>query len=201
VFILFGFFQALFGQLFIQALSERLGSTTKIGDFPLPDSNSPFYFYFVLALCFAAGLSVAVFLWSPRPGYWRRFLIYVLLLGIMLPISGFNYVHADYLLNRGAQSLFNIVLVFCGSVIVSELMRLRASARDLLVLQVLAVFALTLTAVIIPGMFSIVWLLNTLKIVPKDQPGSAIISPAVITICGVTSAAIAYLKFRHETKN
>ena len=146
------------------------------------------------------GLSVTAFLWSPRPGYSKRLIAYVLLLAALLPIPVFNYAHADYLVNRSAQALFNVLLVFGGTVVVAQLLLFQSSARDLLVLQVLAVFSLSLTAVFIPATFSVMWLLNALGVVTETASNS-ISLPTLSTVSGVLSAAIAYLKFWRENQN
>jgi hypothetical protein len=198
-FMLVGFVIAVFGQFLLVALGEALSATRAIPGFSVPDPTSNFYFYMVLAVCFAAGLSVTALLWSPRPGYSRRAAVYVLLLAVALPISLHNYAGADMLVNRSAQAIFNVLLVFVGSVVVAEIFSLSPSSRDLLVLQILAVLLLSMTTVLLPATFSIVWFLNAFGVVSETQSKSLGI-PTISTICGVLSAVIAYLKFRRETQ-
>jgi len=198
IFILVGVVIAWVGQFLVATIADSLFATQTIPGWSVPQNRSDFYAFFALGLCIAAGLSVTAFLWSPRPGYSVRLAAYVLLLAMLLPISVYNYAHADYLVNRSAQALFNILLVFGGAVVVTELLLVRSSARDLLVLQVLAVFALSLTAVFIPATFSVVWLLNALGIVTATSANS-ISLPTLSTVSGVLSAAVAYLKFRRES--
>ncbi len=83
---------------------------------------------------------------------------------------------------------------------VAELMRLRTTSNDLLVLQVLAVFALTFTAVILPATLSVIWLLNALGVIDRSAAKSMGI-PTLSTISGVLSATVAYFKIRRETSS
>ncbi|HRB17528.1 MAG TPA: hypothetical protein PK224_17160 [Nitrospira sp.] len=199
IFVLAGVAVALVGQFVVAAIGDILLATNSIPGWSVPQDRSSFYTLFVLGLCVAAGLSVTALFWSPRPGYSIRLTIYVLLLVALLPISVFNYAHADYLVNRSAQALFNVLLVFGGIVVVAELLLFRSSGRDLIVVQVLAVFTLSLTAVFIPATFSVVWLLNALGVVTATAAES-ISLPTLSTVSGVFSAAVAYLKFRREIK-
>jgi len=199
IFILVGIAVAFVGQYLVAAIGDSLVASKSIPGWSVPHDNSNFYRFFVLGLCVSAGLSVTAFFWSPRPGYSMRLIAYVLLLAALLPISVFNYAHADYLVNRSAQALFNVILVFGGAVVVAELLLFRSSARDLLVLQVLAVFALSLTAIFIPATFSVVWLLNALGVVTTTAANS-ISLPTLSTVSGALSVAVAYLKFRREVK-
>lgn len=199
VFVLAGVVVGFVGQGVVAAIGDTLVAANSISGWSVPQDRSGFYALFVLGLCVSAGLSVTALFWSPRPGYSTRLTIYVLLLAALLPISVFNYAHADFLVNRSAQALFNVLLVFGGTVVVAELVLFRPTGRDLLVVQVLAVFSLSLTAVFIPATFSVVWLLNALGVVTATAANS-ITLPTLSTVSGVLSAAVAYLKFRREIK-
>jgi len=199
LFFLLGCVVAFIGQFYIAGLGDILIAKDSLPNWTMPIAPKNFYFFFVLSISLSAGLSVTTLFWHYRPQYRVRKIVYVILLFTILPIAMYNYAHADYLINRSAQSLFNICIIFLGTIVVLELVSFKSSAKDLLVLQIISIFLLGMTAVFIPAMFTIVWLLNTLGVVSKS--GSDLISlPALSTIAGLLSAAISYIKFRKETK-
>lgn len=199
-FILAGLCIAILGQFLVDSLGNILFNSNSLYPWSVPQDNSIFYVLFVLGLCIATGLSVSVLFWTPRPGYAVRLTVYVIMLVFMLPVSVYNYAHADFLINRSAQAVFNFVLIFLGAIVVVELIRLKASARDLVVLQVVAVFLLSLTSVFVPATFSIVWTLESLGAITQKAAGTISI-PTLSTVSAAFSALISYLKYRSEIKS
>lgn len=157
-----------------------------------------FPYILVLSMCCAFGLAVAVMLWERRPNYMRRLFAYVTLLAFLLPIAVYNYAHGDFLVNRVGQALLNIFLIFGGALVIAHLFSMRPAARDLLALQVLAIFMLTLTSVLLPASFSTIWFLNQVGAI-SHATANSIGLPTLSTITGLISTALAILKFRKET--
>jgi hypothetical protein len=100
--------------------------------------------------------------------------------------------------NRVGQALLNIFLIFGGSLVISHLYSMRPAARDLLALQVLTIFLLALTSVLLPASFSAIWLLNQVGAI-SEETARAIGLPTLSTVTGVVSAALAIQKFRKES--
>lgn len=200
VFAVVGVLWAFLGQGLADSLANLMIERQAGGDWTteLPDSGSAFYVYLVIGLCCASGISIAAMLWERRPNYLARFTSYATLLACLLPASVYNYAHFDMLVNRTGQALLNLYLIFGGTLVIMHLYSLRPSARDLLVLQVAAIFLLSLCSVLLPSTFSTLWFLNQVGAISL-KTAETIGLPTLSTVTGIVSAAIAFLKYRKET--
>lgn len=199
VFTLAGLVIAWVGQFVVATVGDLLVAPTLTPGWSLPPSPRDFYTFLVLALCCAAGVAVTALLWMRRPGHAVRRIVYIAILVALLPVSVYNYAHADFLVNRSAQAILNVLLVFGGTVVLLELLRLKAEANDGLVLQVLAIVSLGITAVFLPALFTLVWLLNAVGVLSKSG-ADALGLPGLSTLAAVVSATLGWLKYRRETK-
>ena len=195
-----GFLWAFVGQGFVDLLANAIMERQIGGDWTreLPDSGSAFYVFLVIGVCCASGICVAILLWERRPNYLTRLTAYTILLACLLPVSVYNYAHFDMLVNRIGQALLNLFLIFGGTLVIVHLYMSRPSERDLLALQVLAIFLLALCSVVLPAAFSTLWLLNEVGAI-SSKTADAIGLPTLSSVAGVVSAALALLKFRKES--
>lgn len=203
IFALVGLVWAVVGEGLADSLANAMVARQVGGDwtndlFGPPAARSSVPFLMVLGICCASGLAVATMLWERRPNYTRRLLAYSILLACLLPISAYNYAHADFLVNRVGQALLNIFLIFGGSLMIAHLYSMRPTAHDLLALQMLAIFMLALTSVLLPASFSTIWLLNQIGVISATT-AREIGLPALSTVTGAISAALAIQKFRKES--
>jgi hypothetical protein len=199
LFALAGIAIGFVGQFFIAALADWLVQRPTDGDIihTLPATDSGFYVYLVVAMSISAGLAVTIMLWERRPNFATRFSAYLALLVCYLPVSVYNYAHADVLVNRTAQAILNLYLVFAGSLVVMHLFSLRPAAKDLVVLQAIAIFTYSFTSVLLPAGLTAIWFANQVNLISLDQ-ARAIGLPALSAVTGIVSAAMTYYKLRKE---
>jgi hypothetical protein len=114
----------------------------------------------ILALAVAAGLSFGLMFWEPRPSQWRRQAVFWIFLLALLPLSFINYIHFDLFVSRGKQALIDVILAFFGAVCVVSLAELKIASAPLRVAKAIALFFLTMQAVIIPALYASLWWLN-----------------------------------------
>lgn len=183
----------------VATVGDVLVAPTLIPGWSLPPSPRDFYTFLVLSLCCAAGVAVIALLWTRRPGYAARRIAYIAVLVALLPVSVYNYAHADFLVNRSAQAILNVLMVIGGTVVLLELVRLKAGSNDGLVLQVLAIVSLGITAIFLPALFTLVWILNAVGVLSKSG-ADALGLPGLSTLAAVVSATVGWLKYRRETK-
>ena len=201
LFILVAALEMLWGHFVVGEIAVALTPDNPvIPGFDVPEAGSSFYAIYVLALAVVAGFAFALLFWEPRPGYWKRRMVYVALLFVLLPMSMYNYAAFDILMRASAQSVINIVIVFVGLILLLDTSRLEATTTDAKVLRGLVVFSLALLAVCIPALFTLMSVLSVVGVLTTESSRAFNLTSVSVLASGV-SAAIAILDYRRASSS
>ena len=143
----------------------------------------------------ATSLSVVYCFWDRRPTKTAVVVSYFVFLVVLMSMSTANFATADMLLNRKAQALIDLVQVILGSIVVIELLQIRAGSTAGTVLRAVIIFLITFQGLAIPGFFGLFWLLNWENVIGKTAAQN--LNPAWFSAAaGMVSAIVAVLNFR-----
>jgi hypothetical protein len=163
---------------------------------PRFDTETCWRFSFVW-LSIAAAASFAFVLWDRRPTQRSTLFTYLASLLVLLPMSAVNFASGDSLMNRKGQMLLDVLLVICGSVSVMQLSRLRPQSIAGAVVQSLILFVLTLEAILVPGIYGLLFALNWQHLI--SLAATPELSPSWVTAFGsVVSAVFAAMSYLRE---
>jgi hypothetical protein len=156
--------------------------------------EASYFFLLIGALLLGIGISAALVVLLPRTGFRLRGGIYILFLGIVLPLSWYNYDQGDNVLRASIQLALNLLLIFLSATTALWLSSAPAAAPDIKVLKGLALVSVLTAGVFVPALFTFVWCLLKARLLDPKQLED--ISLANITgLSGVASAVIAGLNY------
>jgi hypothetical protein len=159
-----------------------------------------YHLIYMLGLCVTSGFAVTYLLWERRPSYFRRRVVYIAFLMLILPMSMYNYFHFDIIIRPSAQAIINLLIIFLGTVLAVDTYKIEAIQLDAKVLKWLVLFLLLFFSVLIPGLFSLLWILEALHVISYRTVRSMDLN-VVSVIAGVVSAIIAVLSYKKEGMN
>jgi hypothetical protein len=149
-----------------------------------------------LGVLLAAGISFALFTLEPVGKRKLSVLFYLFLLLLLLPLSVANYYTIAFWTERLRQAIFDVVLVLLGLAATQRLLAYKVLSIPGRITRGLAIFLLAVAAVIIPGIYSVIWFLsaNGLAKSAAQVHGAR---PSWISVIATTlAAAFAILTFR-----
>lgn len=161
------------------------------------DAYSTFGYF---GICLSAGVAFVAFMWDGVRSRHASTLAYWSLLFLILPLSVANYWSADAFNTRPKQAAVDLVLVFLGCVCAVSLARARTDSTAAAILKMIALFLLVVEAVLIPGTYGLLWLLNAQGAI--DLATTKSLNPGWISACaavgGLILAIMNYRKTHRE---
>ena len=157
------------------------------------------YVQFVwLGLIAAAGVSFAFFTLEPIGKRKLAVASYAFLLILLLPLSVANYISIDFSTERLRQAIFDIVLVLLGLAAIQRLVIYNAVSILGRITRGIAIFLLAGCAVVIPGIYAVVWFLNAGEIAKAAAHVHGFRPSWISGVAGVLAAAFAILTYRYK---
>jgi hypothetical protein len=151
-----------------------------------------------LALIAAAGVSFALFTLEPIGKRKLAVAGYAFLLAFLLPLSVANYISIDFSTERLRQAIFDIVLVLLGLAAVQRLVTYHAVSIPGRITRSITLFLLAGCAVIIPGIYAVIWFLNAGEIAKAAAKVHGFRPSWISGVAGVVAAALAILTYRYK---
>ncbi|MGA2885850.1 MAG: hypothetical protein ABSE80_11935 [Halobacteriota archaeon] len=124
-------------------------------------------FYWGYPAC--VGLMATFIFWNGWPSEGARLIIYLLILGVIGPLTYINYLQSDQWVNLWTQSIFNLFVAFCGYSAVITIRNIRVTAADALALQSLTVLMITSLLVALPLFYTGIFLAVAFKLMDHQQ--------------------------------
>jgi hypothetical protein len=170
---------------------------------PRPDawdqSAHPYYWILAAALLIATAAAVALVVLVPNRGFRLRALIYCVFLAVILPATWYNYNQGDIVLPAHYQVALNVLLILLSSITAFWISQAPVSAPDIRVVKYLCLTLLLLGGVLVPALFSTVWLFYVAGLLTLAQTRE--ISFSQITgLASVASAVVAWLAYLRDKK-
>lgn len=154
--------------------------------------------YCYAGVSLAAGFVFAAFMWDGRRSKWASGAAFWILLGLVLPMAVANYWSADGYNTRTKQAVVDLVLVVLGSLCAVSLASMRTESITAHVLNAVGLALLVMEAILIPGIYGVLWLLNAQRAISLADTQS--LSPGwVSAVAAVGGLAISILNFRKAT--
>jgi hypothetical protein len=151
-----------------------------------------------LALIAVAGVSFAFFTLEPIGKRKLAVAGYAFLLVFLLPLSVANYISIDFWTERLRQAIFDIVLVLLGLAAMQRLVTYNAVSILGRITRGIAVFLLAGCAVVIPGVYAVIWFLNAGGIAKAAAHVHGIRPSWISAVAGLLAAAFAILTYRYK---
>jgi hypothetical protein len=151
-----------------------------------------------LGLIVAAGVSFAFFTLEPIGKRKLAVAGYAFLLIFLLPLSVANYISIDFWTERLRQAIFDIVLVLLGLAAIQRLVIYNAVSILGRITRGIAIFLLAGCAVVIPGIYAVVWFLNAGEISKAAAHLHGFRPSWISGVAGVLAAAFAILTYRYK---
>jgi hypothetical protein len=201
---------SLVGGLLIAALGVwlaihdpmRIGSVFRAG-VPSEVGTQPVYHRFAdayahlsyVGVALAGALAFALLVWERRPRRWIPPTLVAVTLFVAFTLSFFNYFSGDFYVPRYQQAIIDLILVFLGVVCVLMLLKVQVSSTSGQVLKCMAVGLLCLEAIVTPGIYGTLWLLNAQGMIGAAESNSW--NPSWISaVAALGSLAISVLTYR-----
>ncbi|MCC9167979.1 hypothetical protein [Pontibacter harenae] len=167
----------------------------------VPDEVKSYYLVVLGALLLASGCSAALLVLKGHRRFQLRLGIYLGFLVILLPAAFFNYFHGsgDLALEAKYQVIFNLILVFLGATICLTISSWKADAPDTKVLKVMIFTLLLFSAVLVPSLFTLLWILWSFGGMSLEQV-QLVSLDTVIKTAGVISPVVTLLKYFQEQR-
>lgn len=115
------------------------------------------------------GLTTTFCFWNGWPRQAARLIVYLLILGIVGPLTYINYHYADQWLNLWVQAIFNIFVAFCGYTVVIKVKNIRAKAADALAIQSLSILTISALLIALPLFYTGIFLSVAFKLMDHTQ--------------------------------
>ncbi len=151
-----------------------------------------------LGLIAAAGVSFALFTLEPIGKRKLAVTSYAFLLIFLLPLSVANYISIDFSTERLRQAIFDIVLVLLGLAAIQRLVTYNAVSILGRITRSIAVFLLAGCAVVIPGIYAVIWFLNAGEIAKAAAHVHGIRPSWISAVAGALAAGLAILTYRYK---
>jgi len=167
---------------------------------PMPDSpNTGFWDLSFLGFALLAGLSSILLLWDKWPSTKTRYILYVCLLIVLLPISTANIWGGDCFIAPPVQAIIDLILVVLGAIAIGLLWGISPDSVDGKVIKGVTVFLLALFVVIVPAVYGVLYLLYKFHWIEADNNVANIPDwiKALTSIPAAVIAGIDYLKGRN----
>jgi len=158
---------------------------------------SNFFFFYLIGLGLALGLTTTFILWDFKDSFRRRLFIYFPFLLLIMGFSTYNYSHFDYLIKPDIQVIFNLAMTFLSLVFLFQLWTLKPKLTDGIILKYFILFLLLFCGFLIPAFFSICWFIKRIGLAEFNFGFNM---PIIATITGVISTTITVLKYRSDRK-
>jgi hypothetical protein len=204
--IAFGFFYL--GGLLDQAI-EKLIPPGKPGTNMNTGEQAELAIFAPLALSIALSLWLVLAFWERRPSPKARRISYWILLAGLTSFSFVNFtVFADSLINIWAQVIIDLVQSTVGIILVFGLVKEAPKTVEMTVVKSLAIFFISLFAVLVPISCAVVFLLLKMRIIELDTGRSPLFQAWMPGIAALASLAVSvvnfggsYKKLREEQAN
>lgn len=155
------------------------------------------FMYFGIAL--AASTISVLLIWNTQEKKKLKNWIYLVILFITIPLSIANYWSADIFFDRWKQALVDIIICFCGVMVLLNTLRIRPKSDESHFFKWFAVFLLSSQAILIPAMYAILWFFNFQGLIAKANTDG--LNPNWITyLSGIGGLIIAILNYRLAVK-
>ena len=105
-----------------------------------------------------AGACFLYAFWQGPPTEWKRTMLYMVVFMIIGPLTFINYLHADQIVRRDVQVIFNLFTVFIGYIVVRRILKISPSAIDGAALQSITVLLVSAGFIAMPLFYSAVFL-------------------------------------------
>jgi hypothetical protein len=202
------------GEAFLRGNAYMYGfSNLRFGPERSPDAGTEFttgeqqeslvnyYLAITGSLWLAGGLTAALIVLKGGLAYKVRLLVYLAFLLVLVPASSYNFAHADgdVALRAPYQAGLNVMMVFLGLSVCWGLREWKAEAPDARILKMMVFTFLLFSAVLIPGLLTMLWGLWKINVLPRNAVDSITI-PALTGFAGVVSAAVTVIKYIDEKR-
>lgn len=192
---------SVFGSLVISGyvdLHLALGVPLSQAGGPRPDSYDAsahsFYTLLINSLLLCAGATSALMVLVPRQTFRARAFVYLMFLAVLLPASTYNYTQGDHVLPAVFQAGLNLIVIFLGATIALSLATFEAKEPDVRVLKYMCMVLVLFGAVLVPGLFTLLWAMWRVGLIGETTLGWAQLTGTG----GLASAIIAWLNYRRE---
>ena len=152
-----------------------------------------------VGLLLAAGVSFALFTFEPVGKRKLAVFFYGVLLILLLPLSVANYCTIDFWTERVRQAIFDAFLVLLGLAAIQRLLTYQVSSVVGGISRGLAIFLLGVGAVMIPGIYSVIWFLNASEIAKNAAQAEGFQPSWISGGAAIASAAFALLTCRYRS--
>ena len=154
---------------------------------------------FMVGYPICVGVTTIFFFWKGWPTEGARLVLYLLVLGIVGPLTFINYLVSDQWLNLWIQTLFNLFVAFVGYTLVLKIRHHRAEAFDAKALQSLSVLTITSLLVALPLFYSAVFLAVAFGAV--EAKDARLVGEGIpLAIAGGAGAVAAFLTHMDELR-
>jgi hypothetical protein len=153
-----------------------------------------------LGIILVAGVSFALFTLEPVGKRKLSVAFFLFLLFLLLPLSVANYCKIAVWTERLRQAIFDAILVLLGLAAIQRLLAYKVSSALGRITRGVAVFLLGAAAIIIPAIYSVIWVLNArgLAKIAAQVHGAR---PSWISIvAGLVAAAFAIWTVRYKSE-
>ena len=120
-------------------------------------------------------------------------------LAVLLPASWYNYGQKDIVLSTQLQVLLNCAVIILSATVSNWLSDAPATAPDIKVLKYFALSLLLLAGVLVPGIFTVVWLFVAGGLLTVEQ-SQEISFANIAALSSVVSALLSWLVFARDRK-
>jgi hypothetical protein len=151
-----------------------------------------------VGLIAAAGVSFALFTLEPIGKRKLAVAGYAFLLILLLPLSVANYISIDFSTERLRQAIFDIVLVLLGLAAIQRLVTYHAVSILGRITRSITVFLLAGCAVIIPGIYAVIWFLNAGDIAKAAAKVHGFRPSWISGVAAAVAAALAILAYQYK---
>ena len=185
-------FSEIFGKT--KVLASEIGKRAEYAKFGDIYDN---FLYIGIAL--GAGLSLSFLFWNKQERQNKLIWIYVILLFILVPFSMANYISGDWFFDRWKQALVDLFICVLGLFVGIKLFKVQTMSTETTVLKALAIFFIFSQAILIPGIYCILWFLNFQNAISLAKTED--FNPSWISsLSGIGGLIISILNYRLSVK-